>query len=45
MITLHTAIYALNPSVTHIRGDVAYDKDEKEVAYDKVAAEAELAEL
>lgn len=45
MITLHEAIYALNPTVTVIRGDVAYDKDENEVSYDKSAAEAKLAEL
>ena len=45
MITLHTAIYALNPTVTAIRGDVAYDANEQEVAYDKDAAEAKLAEL
>jgi F0F1-type ATP synthase epsilon subunit len=45
MISLHKAIYALNPSVVTIRGDVAYDKDEQEVAYDKAAAEAKLAEL
>ena len=45
MITLHTAIYALNPSVVTIRGDVAYDANEQEVAYDKDAAQAKLAEL
>jgi len=45
MITLHEAIYALNPSVTVIRGDIAYDCNEQEVAYDKAAAEAKLAEL
>ena len=45
MITLHEAIYALNPSVVTIRGDLAYDKDEQEVAYDKDAAQAKLAEL
>lgn len=45
MIYLHDAIRALNPSVVTIRGDVAYDKDEKEVSYDKSAAEAKLAEL
>ena len=45
MITLHTAIYALNPSVVVIRGDVAYDANEQEVAYDKDAAEAKLVEL
>jgi len=45
MITLHTAIYALNPSVVTIRGDVAYDANEQEVAYDKDAAKAKLVEL
>jgi len=45
MIDLHTAIYALNPSVAVIRGDVAYDANEQEVAYDKAAAEAKLTEL
>jgi len=39
----HQAIYKLNPNVTHIRGDVAYDKDEKEVTYDKDAVEALMA--
>ena len=45
MITLHTAIYALNPNIVTIRGDVAYDANEQEVAYDKAAAQAKLAEL
>jgi hypothetical protein len=45
MITLHDAIYALNSSVVCIRGDVAYDKDEKEVFYDKAQAEAKLLEM
>jgi hypothetical protein len=45
MINLHTAIYTLNPSVAIIRGDVAYDANEQEIAYDKSAAEAKLAEL
>jgi hypothetical protein len=45
MIDIHQAIFALNPSIVTIRGDVAYDKDEKEVAYDKSAAQAKLAEL
>ena len=34
------AIYALNPNVAVIRGDVAYDADGNEVAYDKAAVEA-----
>ena len=45
MITLHDAIYVLNPSVVTIRGDVAYDANEQEVAYDMTQAEAKLAEL
>ena len=45
MITLHTAIYALNPSVVTIRDDIAYDANEQEVAYDITQAEAKLAEL
>lgn len=45
MITIHDAIYSLNPSIVTIRGDVAYDANEQEVAYDKAAAEAKLTEL
>ena len=45
MITLHNAILALNPSIVTIRGDVAYDSNEQEVAYDKDAAKAKLVEL
>jgi hypothetical protein len=45
MIYLHEAIYALNPSVVTIRGDVAYDANENEVAYDKDVAEAKATEL
>jgi hypothetical protein len=36
----HEAIYKLNPSVVTIRGDVAYDADGNEVAYDKSAVDA-----
>ena len=36
----HQAILALNPSVVTIRGDVAYDADGNEVAYDKAAVQA-----
>jgi hypothetical protein len=36
----HSAIYKLYPYVTVIRGDVAYDKDNKEVTYDNNAVEA-----
>ena len=39
----HEAIYALNPSVVTIRGDVAYDADGNEVEYDKDAVEAYVA--
>jgi len=45
MAYLHDAIYALNPSVVTIRGDVAYDKDEQVVQYDLAAAQAKLVEL
>ena len=39
----HDAIYKLYPNVTVIRGDVAYDKDNKEVTYDNNAVEALVA--
>ena len=39
----HSAIYKLYPSIVTIRGDVAYDKDEKEVAYDNNVVEALVA--
>ena len=45
MINLHDAIYALNSSIVTIRGDVAYDANDQEVAYDMAQAEAKLAEL
>ena len=45
MANLHEAIYALNPTVVTIRGDVAYTADEQVVEYDKAAAEAKVAEL
>jgi len=45
MIRLSDAIYALNPAIVTIRGDVAYDANEQEVAYDKAVAQAKLAEL
>ena len=45
MITLHEAILELNPAIKVIRGDVAYDKDENVVSYDKAQAEAKLAEM
>ena len=45
MIDIHDAIFATNPSVVTIRGDVAYDKNEQVVQYDLAAAEAKLVEL
>lgn len=39
----HDAIYQLNPTVVTIRGDVAYDADGNEVAYDNDAVEALVA--
>jgi len=45
MIHLHDAIRQLSPSVVTIHGDLAYDAQNNEVAYDKDAAEAKLAEL
>ena len=35
----HDAIYALNPSVVTIRGNVAYDANGNEVAYDQTAVQ------
>lgn len=42
MIDLDAAIYSLYPNIVTIRGGVAYDKDENEVAYDlnKVTTQA-----
>jgi len=45
MIDLHDAILAINPSITTMRGDVAYDADENIIEYDLAAAQAKLAEL
>ena len=39
-MTNHQAILDLNPSVVTIRGDIAYDKNGNEVAYDKTAVQA-----
>ena len=39
----HDAILKLNYTVVTIRGDIAYDKDEKEVKYDNAAVEALMA--
>jgi hypothetical protein len=41
MINLHDAIIKLNPQVTAIREDVAYDAEGNEVAYDLAAATAQ----
>ena len=43
MNDLINAILKLNPSVVTIRGDVAYDAEGNEVAYDKAAVEAYVA--
>lgn len=45
MINIHEAIYALNSNIVSIHGDVAYDANEQEVAYDMAQAEAKLAEM
>jgi hypothetical protein len=39
-MTNHETIFKLNPSVVTIRGDVAYDANGNEVAYDKAAVQA-----
>ena len=36
----HNVIFKLNPNIIQIRGDVAYDADGNEVAYDKAAVQA-----
>jgi len=41
MINLHNAIFDLNPSIKVIRGDVAYDAEGNEVAYDLQAVTAQ----
>ena len=45
MLNIHNAIFALNPSIVTIRGDIAYDKDEQVVQYDMAEAESKLVEL
>jgi hypothetical protein len=45
MLNIHDAIYALNPAIVTIRGNVAYDKNEQVVQYDSAAAQAKLTEL
>jgi len=39
----HESIYALNPTVVTIRGDIAYDAQDNVVEYDKAAVEAHAA--
>ena len=39
-MTNHEAIYALNPNIKVIRGNIAYDADGNEVAYDQAAVQA-----
>ena len=36
----HDIIVKLNPSIVTIRGDIAYDANDNEVAYDKAAVQA-----
>ena len=43
MIDNNTVIFKLNPSVVTIRGDIAYDANGNEVAYDKAAVDAYVA--
>jgi len=45
MLDIQNAIFALNPSIVTIRGDIAYDKNEQVVQYDLAAAQAKLVEL
>ena len=45
MITLHTAIFALDPKIKVIRGEDAFDENENPIPYDMAAAQAKLAEL
>jgi hypothetical protein len=42
-IEFDKALRKLYPTVVTIRGDVAYDKDENIVEYDKSAVETEIA--
>ena len=45
MIDLFQTLIKLYPQVVTLRGGVAYDANEQEIAYDKSAAEAKLVEL
>ena len=40
MINKHEAIYATHSNVVTIRGDVAYDKDEKVVTYNEATVQS-----
>jgi hypothetical protein len=40
---ISSAIFKLNPTIVKIIGDIAYDKDDKEVAYDNNTAQALIA--
>jgi hypothetical protein len=40
-MSLTAAIYKLNPTIVTMRGDVAYDANDNEVAYDLQAATAQ----
>ncbi len=42
-MTRNEAIFQLNATVDHIRGDVAYDSNEQVVAYDLAAVESLVA--
>ena len=41
MINLHPAIFKLYPQAITVRGDIAYDADGNEVAYDLAAVTAQ----
>jgi hypothetical protein len=43
IIKFTEAVHKLYPTVTTIRGDVAYDKDDNVVEYDRAKVEAEAA--
>ena len=43
MIEFSQALYKLNPSIVSTVGDIAYDADGNEVAYDKAAVQAYVA--
>jgi len=45
MITLHTAIYSLNPAIISINELTAYDVNGHVVQYDLAAAQVKLVEL